>query len=143
MVTSGHSQLKCPACLSSVRAHNLRRHSTKKEYPAPEVGACPSHSLCLPIAHLILVATLPGTLLKALLTNIAILFRKMHFQHFSLHFLSMCVSDICTGVDKVSMKGVNRVAKKLTSMVSSTDCKFLEHDVPAQLFLISSNRSEP
>ena len=89
------------------------------------------------------LATLPGALLKALQTNIAILFRKMNFQHFSLHFLSIRVSDICTGVDNVSMKGVNQAGKKLTSMVRSMDCKFLEHDVPAQLLLISSNRSEP
>ena len=60
----------------------------------------------------------------------------------------MCVSDVCNGIDKVSMKGdaqgdVYQAAKKLTSMACSTDGKFLEHDVPAQPLLISSQRSEP
>ena len=102
-----------------------------------------------PVVHLRLVATLLGTLFKALVTNIAILFRKMSFRHVSLHFLSTCVSDVCNGIDKVSMKGdahqgdVYQAVKKLTSMVCSTDCKFLEHDVPSQPHLISSQRSEP
>ena len=34
--------------------------------------------------------------------------KKMHFRHFSMHFLSMCVSNVCNGIDKVSMKGVCR-----------------------------------
>ena len=96
-----------------------------------------------PITHLKFVATLPGTLLKAILTNIAILFRKKCTFSISRCTSSQCVSDIYTSVDKVSMKGIYQAAKKLTSMLRSMDCKFLEHDVPAQLLLISSNRSEP
>ena len=122
--TYGHSQLKCPACFSSVVAHNLWRHSAKKEPPAPGMGARPSHSLASPVVHLKLVATLLGALLKTLLANIAILLEKMRFRHFSLHFLSMCIFDVCNGIDKVSMEGVYRAAKKFTSMVRSTDCKF-------------------
>ena len=58
----------------------------------------------------------------------------------------MCVyiPDVCTGIDKVSMKGsFQATKKKLTTMVIGTyaDCRFLEHDVPAQLLLIYSQRS--
>ena len=41
------------------------------------------------------------------------------------------------------MKGVFQVTKRLTSIVRDTDCRFLEHGVPAQPLLISSQRSEP
>ena len=103
----------------------------------------PPTPLASPVVHLKLVATLLGALLKALLATIAILLEKMHFRHCSLHFPSMWVSDVCNGIDKVSMEGVYRAAKKFTSMVRSTDCKFLEHFVPAQPLSISSQRSEP
>ena len=48
------------------------------------------------------------------------------------------VSDIRAGIDNATFRGVFQTAKKLTSMVSSTDVIFLGHDVPAQSLLISS-----
>ena len=74
MATFRPFQPESPACLRSV-AHNLRRHSAKKDPSAValRVGVRPSHSLCSPITQRKLVATLLDTLLQALLTNVEIL----------------------------------------------------------------------
>ena len=112
----------------------------KKEPPAPGVGARPSHS---PIVHLKLVATLLGTLLHALLINVTILSKKCTSAFLTALPRNVCsVSDVCTRIDKVSMKASLRRPKKLTSMVRSTDCRFFSLMFqPSRP--ISSQRSEP
>ena len=135
IATFGSSQPKSLACLQPLGAHNLRRHSKKE--PIHQGWVCAPHT---PpgsiIAHLKLVATLLETIVQAAPRK----YRnpdqkKMHFRHFSPHFFAICVSDICAGVDKVTMKDVFQATKKLTSMVLSTDCRFLEHDGPTQPLL--------
>ena len=39
--------------------------------------------------------------------------KKKHFRHFSPHFYAMCVSNVCAGIDKVTMKAVFQAAKKV------------------------------
>ena len=109
-----------PACLRSVGNHNLRRHSTKKS-PLHRGWARPSHSLCLPRHTPQTCCFSPGhTSLSAPNKHRNPLQNKMHFRHFSSHFLAMCASDVCTGIDKVSVKGVYQAPKKFTSMVRGT-----------------------
>ena len=65
-----------------------------------------------PVAHSELVASLLDTLLQALLTNIETLPRKNILSVF-LTALPCNVSDICTGIDKETIKGVFQAAIKV------------------------------
>ena len=58
------------------------------------------------IVYLKLVASLLGTLLQTLLTNIAILPRENALSAFLTALPHNVLSDVCTGIAKVSIKGV-------------------------------------
>ena len=89
------------------------------------------------MAHIELVTSLLDTLLQALLTNVETLSRKNAFG--ISHCTSLqCIRHLCTGIDNETMKGVSQGAKKITDMVSSTDFRFLEHDISVHLRLIST-----
>ena len=105
-------------------------------------GCTPPSPFASHILHLKLDATLLGTLPKSppnkhhnpgqIKCNISI----------SRHTSSQCVY-LTSALVLMSMKDVYQTDRKLTFMVHSTNCKFLEHDVPDQLLLISSQRNEP
>ena len=102
-----------PACIWPVGAYNPRRHSTKRSPLRQERVRAPPTHLGSPIAHLYVVATLLDTLVQALQQTSHHVQKKMHLRHFSPHFFTMSVADVCTGIGKVTMKGVFQVAKEV------------------------------
>ena len=66
-----------------------------------------------PAARLKLVATLGHTSSSAPSKRRNQVQKKVYLRHFSPHFYAMFVSDVCTGIGKVTIKGILQAAKKV------------------------------
>ena len=71
----------------------------------------PNAPLGSPISHLKLAAGLQDILLKR--SEQALQFRSEENQHSPPRFIAMYASDVCVGIEKVTMQGVLQAVKKV------------------------------
>ena len=141
MVPFGPSKPKSPVSLRPVVSYNIWRHSIKGSPTTKGLLFAPL-PLPLVLSSSTLTLSLLPTLLQELLTCVAILSRSKGTFGISHRTSPQCVY-LTSALVLTTWLWQASFRRSKIYIVLSADCRFLEHGVSTQPFLISSQGSEP